>query len=85
MMRRKKISQKIKRKSYLIRAQKNPNNYHNSIAGQPRGNHVAGQSSKYSNEQVITIKNFIKTNGDNEEKYESENSDNSTDNFVCTF
>ena len=46
---------------------------------------MAGQSSKYSNEQVITIKNFIRTNGDNEEKHESENSDNSTDNFVCTF
>ena len=32
-----------------------PNNYYNSIAGQPRGNHLAGQPLKYSNEQVLKI------------------------------
>ena len=32
-----------------------PNNYYNSIAGQPRGNHLAGQPPKYSNEQVLKI------------------------------
>ena len=52
----------------------NPNNYRNSIAGRPRGNYVAGQPQKYFNEQVITFTIFIKTNGNNEERNDSENS-----------
>ena len=52
----------------------NPNNYRNSIAGLPRGNYVAGQPQKYFNEQVITFTIFIKTNGNNEERNDSENS-----------
>ena len=56
----------------------NPNNYHNSITGQPRGNHAAEQPPKYSNEQIINIKNSTKTNGKNEEKYDSQKSNNST-------
>ena len=38
----------------------NPNNYRNSTAGQRRGNYVAGQPPKYSNEQIITIKVLLK-------------------------
>ena len=69
----KKAKDNIKDKSKKILPMKNAkrnfntNNYHNKIAGPPRGKQVEGQPPRYSNQQVVTIRNFIKTNGISEE------------------
>ena len=39
-----------------------PNNYYNSLTGEPRGKSANGEPPKYSNGQILTIKNLIKTN-----------------------
>ena len=39
-----------------------PNNYYNSLTGEPRGKSANGEPPKYSNGQILTRKNLIKTN-----------------------
>ena len=54
-----------------------PNNYYNSLTGEPRGKSANGEPPKYSNGQILTIKNLIKTNKIN-------NNDNEV-NSTCLF
>ena len=62
---KKEIIVDIKKKKDIITFKKlffNISTFHNNNAGPPRGKQVEGQPPKYSNQQIIAIRNFMKIN-----------------------